>query len=93
MHPPTVLTLIASAPPTNQPLPVLPVPPVPPTSAIRLTIPPAIQPPSQPTTSTEPMASTECLPQATASLLLPARAKMPKTISYQNQYMLLPICY
>jgi hypothetical protein len=101
MHPPTVPMPTVSAPPTNQPPPVPPVPPVPATSATRLTIPPAIQPPSQPTTyspvvkpttSTEPMASTECLPQATASLLLPARAKIPKTISYQNQYMLLPIC-
>jgi hypothetical protein len=91
MHPPTVPTPTVSAPPTNQLLLVLLVPPVPATSATRLTIPPAIQPPSQPTTyspvvkpttSTEPMASTECLPQATASLLLPARAKIPKTMSY-----------
>jgi hypothetical protein len=91
MHPPTVLTPTVLAPPTNQLLLVPPVPLVPPTSAIRLIIPPAIQPPSQPTTylpvvkpttSTEPIAFTECLPQATASLLLPARTKIPKTISY-----------
>jgi hypothetical protein len=71
MHPPIVLTPIVSAPPTNQP-PLVPlVPLVPPTFTIRLTIPPVIQPPSQPTTyspvvkptmSTEPIASTECLP-------------------------------
>jgi hypothetical protein len=91
MHPLMVLTPTVSAPPTNQPPLVPPVPPVPATSTTRLIIPPAIQPPSQPTTyspvvkpimSTEPIASTEYLPQATTSLLLPARAKIPKTISY-----------
>jgi hypothetical protein len=91
MYPPTVLTPIVLAPPINQPLLVPLVPLVPATSATRLIIPLAIQPPSQPTTylpivkpmtSTEPIASIECLPQVTTSLLLLARAKIPKTISY-----------